>query len=325
MFAVYVEKPNAKDPLSALRVGERPEPQPTDGWVRVRVSAASLNWHDLWTLMGLGAANGRPEVFPMILGCDGVGTLEDGSRVIIYPIVGNPHWKGDETLDPERNSFSESLQGSFADYIVVPRRNAVALADGLSDIAAAVLGASWLTAYRMLFTHSGLRPGQTMLVQGASGGIACGLIQMGRAAGMKVWATGRTAQKRSIAQKLGAERTFAPGEALPTPVDAVFEPVGAATWAHSMVSVKTGGTIVVCGLASGSMPPLDLARLFIEQITIKGNYAGTLDEFRALLAFIGAAKIEPYVGHVMPMRDAANAFGMLQSGDFSGKIVLTHD
>jgi NADPH:quinone reductase-like Zn-dependent oxidoreductase len=258
----------------------------------------------------------------MILGCDGVGTLEDGSRVIIYPIVGNPGWKGDETLDPERHSFSESLQGSFADYIVVPRRNAVPLADGLSDTAGAVLGASWLTAYRMLFTHSGLRAGQSMLVQGASGGIACGLIQMGRAAGMRVWATGRTAEKRGIAEKLGAERTFAAGEVLPEPVDAVFEPVGAATWAHSMASVKTGGTIVVCGLASGTMPPLDLARLFIEQITIKGVYAGTLDEFRNLLAFIGAAGIEPHVGHVLPMQDALEAFRMLRGGNFSGKIVL---
>jgi NADPH:quinone reductase-like Zn-dependent oxidoreductase len=322
MFAVYADKPNAKDPLAALQVGERPEPETPQGWVRVRISAASLNWHDLWTLMGLGAANGRPEVFPMILGCDGVGTLEDGSRVIIYPIVGNSQWKGDETLDPERNCFSESLQGSFADHIVVPRRNAVPLADGLSDIAGAVLGASWLTAYRMLFTHSGLRAGQTMLVQGASGGIACGLIQMGSAAGMSVWVTGRTAEKRRIAEKLGAERTFAAGEALPAAVDAVFEPVGAATWSHSMAAVKTGGTIVVCGLASGSMPALDLARLFIEQITIKGVYAGTLDEFRNLLAFIAAAGIEPHVGHVLPMRDAMQAFRMLQGGDFCGKIVL---
>src|SRR6266481_7712158 len=216
MFAVY-----ADNPLAALRVGEQRAPVVPEGWVRIRISAASLNWHDLFTLMGLGAVHGRPEVFPMILGCDGVGTLDDGSRVILYPVVGSPEWKGDETLDPERNTFGELLQGSFADYIAVPRRNAVPLPDGLSDTAAALLGASWLTAYRMLFTHSGLRAGQTMLVQGATGGVATALIQLGRAAGMRVWTTGRTAQKRAIAEKLGAQRTFASGDALPKPVDAV--------------------------------------------------------------------------------------------------------
>jgi NADPH:quinone reductase-like Zn-dependent oxidoreductase len=323
MFAVYANKPNTENPLAALIVGEQSEPRVPEGWVRIRVSAVSLNWHDLWTLMGMGAANGRPEIFPMILGCDGVGTLDDGSRVIIYPIVGNPAWKGDETLDPERACFSELLQGSFADYIVVPRRNAIPLPDGLSDTAAAVLGASWLTAYRMLFTHSGLRAGQTMLVQGATGGVATALIQLGRAAGMSVWATGRTAQKRAIAEKLGAQRTFVSGEVLPGPVDAVFEPVGAATWAHSMASVKTGGTIIVCGMTSGSMPALDLARVFIEQITIKGVYAGTLDEFRNLLTFVVGAGIEPHVGHILPLKDAAKAFELLRSGNFAGKIVLT--
>jgi NADPH:quinone reductase-like Zn-dependent oxidoreductase len=323
MFAIYAEKPNTDNPLAAILVGERIEPRAPDGWVRIRISAVSLNWHDLWTLRGLGAANGRPEVFPMILGCDGVGTLDDGSRVIIYPIVGSPEWKGDETLDPDRGCFSESLQGSFADYIVVPRRNAVPLHDDLPDIAAAVLGASWLTAYSMLFTHSGLRAGQTMLVQGATGGIATALIQLGHAAGMRVWATGRTAPKRAVAEKLGAQRTFATGEDLPEPVDAVFEPVGAATWAHSMASVKTGGTIVVCGMTSGSMPPLDLARVFIEQIRIQGVYAGTLDEFRNLLAFVVSAGIDPYVGHVLPMTDAVEAFQLLQGGSFAGKIVMT--
>jgi NADPH:quinone reductase-like Zn-dependent oxidoreductase len=323
MFAVYADKPNTENPLAALRVGEQRAPVVPEGWVRIRISAASLNWHDLFTLMGLGAVNGRPEVFPMILGCDGVGTLDDGSRVILYPVVGSPEWKGDETLDPERNTFGERLQGSFADYIVVPRRNAVPLPDGLSDTQAAVLGVAWLTAYRMLFTHSTLRAGQTMLVQGASGGIASALIQLGYAAGMRVWATGRTAEKRVIAEKLGAQRTFAPSEPLPGKVDAVFEPIGAATWAHSMASVKTGGTIVVCGVTSGSMPPLDLVRVFVEQITIKGVYAGTREEFSNLLAFIQSAGIKPHVGHVLPMKSAIEAFDLMQKGTFAGKIVLT--
>jgi len=161
------------------------------------------------------------------------------------------------------------------------------------------------------------------LVQGASGGIASALIQLGYAAGMRVWATGRTAEKRIIAEKLGAQRTFVPGEPLPGKVDAVFEPVGAATWAHSMASVKAGGTIVVCGVTSGSMPPLDLVRVFVEQINIKGVYAGTREEFSNLLAFIQSAGIKPHVGHVLPMKSAIEAFDLMQKGTFTGKIVLT--
>jgi NADPH:quinone reductase-like Zn-dependent oxidoreductase len=140
---------------------------------------------------------------------------------------------------------------------------------------------------------------------------------------MRVWVTGRTAEKRAAAETLGAQRAFDPSEKLPQPVDAVFEPVGAATWAHSMSSVKTGGTIVVCGVTSGSMPPLDLARIFIEQITIKGVYAGNLEEFRNLLTFVAAARIKPHVGHVLPMEKAAEGLRLMQEGSFAGKIVLT--
>lgn len=323
MFAVYVQTPNDQDPLKALVIGEQPDPEPQEGWVKVRMQAASLNWHDLWTLRGMGAANGRPERFPMILGCDGVGTLEDGSQVVIYPMVGSPDWKGDETLDPVRQNFSEYLQGTMADYAFVPRRNAVPLPAGISTLEASVLGASWITAYRMLFTHSSLRAGQTMLVQGALGGVASALIQMGRAAGMRVWATVRKKEKRDLAIALGAHDVFLDGTPLPERVDAVFEPVGAATWAHSMASVNTGGTIVVCGVASGSQPPLDLARIFIEQITIKGVYAGTLDEFRDMLSFIRTAGIRPHIGHQMAMSDAGQGLALMMSGGMTGKIVLT--
>jgi D-arabinose 1-dehydrogenase-like Zn-dependent alcohol dehydrogenase len=89
-----------------------------------------------------------------------------------------------------------------------------------------------------------------------------------------------------------------------------------------MAAVKTGGTIVVCGVSSGSQPPLDLARIFIEQITIKGVYAGTLEEFRDMLAFIQTAGIEPHIGHILPMSEAAEGLALMTSGRMKGKIVL---
>jgi NADPH:quinone reductase-like Zn-dependent oxidoreductase len=160
-------------------------------------------------------AQAKPIVFPMILGNNGAGTLDDGTEVIIYPLMGAPDWRNDETLDPDWNIFSQRVPGTFADYVAVPCRNAIPRPSGISALEASVMGTAWLTAYRMLFTKSGLKPGQTMLVQGGSGGVATALIQLGRAAGIEVWATSRTTKGRELAERLGAHRTFASGEKLP--------------------------------------------------------------------------------------------------------------
>lgn len=212
MFAVYASEPSPDDPLASLVVGERPAPVPQPGWVPVTVAAASLNMHDVWTLRGVGIA---PDRFPMILGCDGAGILADGTEVVIHSIVNAPDWRGDETLDPQRTLLTEKHQGTFADAVMVPEGNAVAKPPGLSTVHAAVMGTAWLTAYRMLFVKSGLRPGQRMLVQGASGGVSTALIQLGRAAGMTVWVTGRTEEKRALAERLGAHEVFESGARLP--------------------------------------------------------------------------------------------------------------
>src|ERR1700756_4960497 len=193
MFAVYATKGDLQNPLAGLVVGERPFPVVPEGWVRVKVSHASLNRHDIFTLMGV-TAQADPIVFPMILGNDGAGTLDDASEVIIYPLMGASDWRGDETLDPDWNIFSERVPGTFADYVAVPKRNAIPLPDGLSPLDASVLGTAWLTAYRALFTKSNLRPGESLLVQGAAGGMSTALIQLGRAAGFEIWATSRNAK-----------------------------------------------------------------------------------------------------------------------------------
>lgn len=321
MFAVYASAPNPDSPLDALVVGERPAPEAPDGWVTVDVTAASLNMHDLWTLRGVGI---KQEQFPMILGCDGAGRLPDGTPVVLHSIISDPAWSGDETVDPKRNMLTERHQGTFADQVVVPARNAIPMPDGLTPVQAAVMGTAWLTAYRMIFVKSGLRPGQTMLVQGASGGVSTALVQLGRAAGMRVWVTGRTEEKRAIAARLGAHATFPSGERLPERVDGVFETVGEATWAHSMRALKPGGVLVVSGSTSGPNPRADLQRLFFLQLRVIGSTMGTRDELADLLAFVASAGIQPEIGLELPMEKAADGFRAMLDGDTSGKIVFTH-
>jgi NADPH:quinone reductase-like Zn-dependent oxidoreductase len=320
MFAVYAAEPNPDAPLDALTVGERPDPEVPDGWVSVTVTAASLNMHDLWTLRGVGI---KPDQFPMILGCDGAGTVADGTEVVLHSVIGDPAWDGDETLDPKRTLLTEKHQGTFAETVVVPARNVVPKPAGLTAVQASVMGTAWLTAYRMLFTKSGLKPGQTMLVQGASGGVSTALVQLGRAAGMRVWVTGRTEEKRAVAERLGAHATFPSGERLPERVDAVFETVGDATWSHSMRALKPGGVIVVSGSTSGPNPGADLQRLFFLQLRVIGSTMGTRQELVDLLRFVENAGISPEIGLELPMDRAAEGFRAMLDGDTSGKIVFT--
>lgn len=320
MFAVYADRPEANDPLSALIVGERPDPEVPEGYLPVTVRAASLNMHDVFTLRGVGI---KPEQFPMVLGCDGAGTTPDGSEVVIHSVVVSPGWVGDETLDPNRTLLTEKLQGTFADTVVVPERNVLPKPPALSFPEAACVGTAWLTAYRMLFVKSGLRPGQTMLVQGASGGVSTALVALGRAAGMRVWVTGRTERKRELARSLGAHEAFESGARLPERVDAVFETVGKATWAHTMKAVKPGGTVVCSGATSGDADAAQLHRLFFLQLRVVGSTMGTRDELAGLLSFLDVSGIRPHIGAELVMSDAEHAFRAMLDGETAGKIVLT--
>jgi NADPH:quinone reductase-like Zn-dependent oxidoreductase len=320
MFAVYAQEPNQDNPLDSLVVGERPEPEVPDGWVRVAVKAASLNMHDLWTLRGVGI---KPDQFPMIVGCDGAGVLDDGTEVVLHSVINAPGWQGDDTLDPKRTLLTEKHQGTFADYVVVPARNAIPKPPGLSFSEAATMGTAWLTAYRMLFVKSGVQPGQTILVQGASGGVSTALVQLGRAAGLRVWVTGRSEEKRALAERLGAHQTFESGARLPERVDAVFETVGKATWGHSLKSLKPGGVVVVSGATSGPDPSADLQRVFFLQLSVIGSTMGTRDELANLLQYVELAGIKPQIGLELPLTEAAKGFQDMLDGETAGKIVFT--
>src|SRR6266481_5415347 len=307
MFAVYATHAAPDDPLSALKVGERREPDVPEGWVRVKVSHASLNRHDLFTLRGM---SGHPEgiTYPMILGNDAAGALDDGTPVVIYPMMGSDDWRGDETLDSKWHIPSEFIHGTFADYAVVPRRNAIPLPNNLSPLHASVLGTAWLTAYRALFTKSGLRAGETVLVQGATGGMATALIQLGRAAGFEVWATSRSEEGRAQAKVLGAHQSFSSNEALPRKVAVVIDNVGAESWAHSISSLKRGGTLVTLGGTTGFEVPLDLLPVLADQLTIAGSIMGTLEDMKNMMNLIIQTGIKPEIGAVLPMERTEEAF-----------------
>src|SRR5919112_1878129 len=237
MFAVYAETFSSDDPLSGLRLGERPDPVAESGWTTVEVRASALNHHDLWSLRGVGL---KEEALPMTLGCDAAGVDEDGNEVVVHAVISDPDWHGDETLDPKRSLLSERHQGTFAERVTVPRRNVVAKPESLSFEEASCLSTA--------------------------------LISLARAAGLKVLATSRDESKRARALELGAHEVYQTGERLPVTVDAVMETVGQATWLHSLRSLRVGGTIVTSGATSGAdVPDMGLARIFFLQLKVLGS------------------------------------------------------
>jgi NADPH:quinone reductase-like Zn-dependent oxidoreductase len=324
MFAVYADRFSKDDPISALQVGERPDPADLgvpDGWTTVTVKAASLNHHDLFSLRGVGL---RQEALPMILGCDAAGYDEDGNEVVVHAVISDPSWAGDETLDPKRSLLSERHQGTFADRVAVPRRNVVPKPPSLSFEEAACLPTAWLTAYRMLFTRGELRAGETVLVQGAGGGVATAVITLARAAGLRVLATSRDEAKRVRALELGAHEVFEPGDRLPVKVDAVMETVGKATWSHSIRALRPGGRIVISGTTSGpDVDDAELTRIFFLQLSVVGSTMGTRSELAALVALLDASGARPLIDRTLPMTEARAGFAAMLEGEQFGKIVFT--
>ncbi|WP_320780264.1 zinc-binding dehydrogenase [Streptomyces sp. CRN 30] len=318
MFAAYAARIDRDEPLRGLELGERPAPVDRPGWTTVRVRAASLNHHDLWSLRGVGLGEDK---LPMILGCDAAGVDEDGNEVVVHSVIGQSG-HGVEADEP-RSILTERYQGTFAEAVSVPRWNVLPKPAELSFEEAACLPTAWLTAYRMLFTNAGVRPGDSVLVQGAGGGVATAAIVLGTAAGLRVFATSRDGAKRERAVRLGAVEALEPGARLPRRVDAVIETVGAATWSHSVKSLRPGGTLVISGATSGDRPShAELTRIFFLELKVVGSTMGTKDELEDLLSFCAATGVRPVIDQVLPLDRAREGFERMAAGEVFGKVVL---
>ncbi|MFJ2740322.1 zinc-binding dehydrogenase [Streptomyces sp. NPDC087440] len=319
MFAAYAARIDRDRPLDGLELGERPEPEVRPGWTTVTVKAASLNHHDLWSLRGVGITD---EALPMILGCDAAGVDADGNEVVVHSVIGETgHGVGPYE---KRSILTEKYQGTFAERVTVPTWNVLPKPQGISFEEAACLPTAWLTAYRMLFTNAGVRPGDAVLVQGAGGGVATAAIVLGKAAGLRMYATSRDEAKRKRAVELGAVDAFEPGARLPQRVDAVIETVGAATWSHSVKSLRPGGTLVISGATSGQNPSsAELNRIFFLELKVVGSTMGSKDELEDLLNFCAATGVRPVIDQILPLDRAREGFERMAGGDLFGKIVLT--
>src|SRR5690606_19102177 len=194
MFAAYAARIGRDQPLNGLALGERPEPKAPPNWTVVQVKAALLNHHDLWSLRGVGLGE---DSLPMILGCDAAGVDSEGNEVVVHGVIGaTGHGVGPRE---RRTLLSEKYQGTFAERVAVPQWNVLPKPPELSFAEAACMPTAWLTAYRMLFTNAQVGPGDSVLVQGAGGGVATAAVVLGAAAGLRVFVTSRDEAKRKRA------------------------------------------------------------------------------------------------------------------------------
>lgn len=319
MLAAYARNVNPEDPFDALSVGEIEPPAVPEDWTRVELVAASVNHHDLWSLAGVGL---RAEQAPMILGTDAVGRTAAGEEVVVYPVIADASLD-DETLDPKRTLLSELHPGTLAEYVSVPARNLVPVPRGWTAAEAACLPTAYLTAWRMLTSRGRLGADGAVLVQGTGGGVATAAIVLARALGARVYATGRTPERREKAEALGAVAVEAGGR-LPERVDVVVDSVGAPVMAHSIKSLKPGGRLVNCGVTGGPVADVDMRHVFFKQLEILGSTMGTLAELRELLLFCAESGLKPVIDSVHALPDAEQALRRLASGDAFGKVVVTN-
>lgn len=317
VLAALVTRFSPDDPLAGLTIGDHPAPPAREHWTTVDVRATALNQHDLWSLRGVGLT---AEQLPMVLGTDAAGVTPDGREVVVHAVIGGASGHGVGPTEP-RSILSERYPGTLAEQVSVPTWNLVDKPAGLSFVEAACVPTAWLTAYRMLFTTGRAQPGQRVLVQGAGGGVASAAIRLAAAAGLEVWVASRDEARRARAVDLGAVGAVAPGERLPARVDLVIETVGAATWSHSVRSVRPGGTIVVAGATSGDPERTELHRIFFLEIRVLGATMGSKQDLEQLLAFLARTGVRPLVDSTVPLARVGDGLARLARGDQFGKVV----
>ncbi len=340
MKAVYFDRHGDS---SVLQYGELPTPQPKPDEVLIHLHTAALNRLDLWTRRGW---QGLKLEFPHIPGADGAGIVEEvgglvqsfrgGERVVINPNIGCGRCEfclaGKDNLCKNWHLLGETRRGTYAEYVVVPERNVYHLPDHLSFEVAAASALVFQTAWHSLITRGQLKPGETVLIVGASGGVNTASIQIAKFAGAKVIVVGSNSEKLARAKEIGADilidrsidEAWSKQVYLLTEkrgVDMVVDNVGS-TFMQSFRAASKGGRILTVGNTGGAQFEIDNRLIFGKHLTIIGSTMSPQQDFRKVMELIGEGKFKPPIDRVFPLSEAKNAQDYLESGNQFGKIVL---
>jgi NADPH:quinone reductase-like Zn-dependent oxidoreductase len=318
-----------------------PDARPRKDQVLVRVKACALNHLDLWVRKGLPGAK-----LPHILGSDIAGEVAEigeyvkgvtvGQRVLVAPMHYCGHCAkcvaGLQNQCREFTVLGNGVDGGNCELIAVPPANVISIPNSLDFNHAASVPLVFVTAWHMLVGRAGVRPGQTVLVLGASSGVGIAAIQIAKLFHCRVITTAGNEAKLEKARSLGADygidhykqkiseevRKITNKEG----VDIVIEHVGAATWDESVKCLKSGGTLVTCGATTGPGVSIDLRHLFARQLSMLGSYMGTMGELHEVLGHVFAGRLKPVVDRVLPLTEIRAAHEYLEKSAMFGKLVV---
>ena len=333
MKAVVLEQQGSLEGLKY--VPDFPDPVVKQGHVVIRVKAASFNYHDVFTVRGMP---GIKVPLPMIIGLDmageiieigpGVDGWQIGNRVLVNP------------LNLERGLMGEMMHGGLAEKCLVAQRQLIRILDRVTYEDAASLPVAYGTAHRMLITHKTVKPGDKVLVLGASGGVGTGCVILAKMLGATVIACASSADKLKRLKELGADEVINYKEvdfsrwavekygkpqrrSYEGGVDVLINFTGGDTWQPSMRCVKRGGKILVCGATAGYDPKEDLRYIWSFELQIIGSNSFYDDNLQALMQFIQQGRMKPVVDKVLPLDRAVEGLRMIENREVFGKIVVT--
>jgi NADPH:quinone reductase-like Zn-dependent oxidoreductase len=338
MKAAYFQQHGGPE---VMTYGEQRDPQPRGGEVLVKIHFAAMNRVDKWIRDGWPGL--RLEL-PHIPGSDGAGIVEStgssafakGDRVVINSNLGCGECEsclaGQDNLCSRWHLLGETTAGTYAELIAVPARQLLRIPDSVSFETAAASALVSLTAWHSLITKGKLRPGETVLVIGAGGGVNTAAIQIAKLAGCTVYVVGSNEAKVAGAHALGADVLIDRSKedwgkkiyqlTAKRGVDVVVDNVGAATMMTSFRAVRRGGRILTVGNTSGPTFEIDNRFVFGKQISILGSTMGSLNDFVSVMKLVFDGKIKIPIDSSFALSEARRAHEKMEKGDYFGKILL---
>jgi len=315
-----------------------PDPKPGPGDVVVRVRAASLNYHDVFTRRGMP---GIKVPMPCIMGLDVAGEIAE-----VGPEVGG--WKpGDRVLvDPinrvEGGLMGETVPGGLAELCRARGHQLIRIPDGVTFADAAALPVAYGTALRMMVTNGQVAKGEKVLILGASGGVGVCCLQLAKLAGAEVIACAGSDAKAQRLAALGADRTInyvqkdflqevlavygkpsRRGAGVGNGVDVVVNYTGGDTWVKSLRCLKVGGRLLTCGATAGYDPKEDIRFIWTFELKVLGSNGWMREDILKLLELVQSGKLKVLIDKAFPLAEAREALRVIEDREVFGKIVVT--
>jgi alcohol dehydrogenase len=315
-----------------------PDPVPGDGDVVLRVRAASLNYHDVFTHRGMP---GIRIPMPAIMGLDVAGEIVALGAGVSGWTIGE-RVLGDPINRVEGGLVGETVHGGLAEFCRLRAHQLIPIPDGVGFAAAAALPCAYGTARRMMVTRGRVAAGEKVLILGASGGVGVCCVQLAKLAGATVIAATSSVEKATRLRALGAadiidyaQEDFVQavygrygkparrGPGSDRGLDVVVNYTGGDTWAKSLRILRVGGRLLTCGATAGYDPHEDIRYIWTFELQIIGSNGWEREDVTALLGLVQADRLRAVIDEIFPLERAAEALQRLENRQVFGKLVVT--